>query len=122
MAASGWRIRLSGVAEQDFSTILQWTAQTFGPRQAHTYRVTLLAALAALATGPNVPGSRPRDEILSGLRTLHCARRGRRGRHFILYRTASANTIEVVRILHEAMDLPRHVPESGSDSSDASQT
>jgi toxin ParE1/3/4 len=35
---------------------------------------------------------------------------GRRGRHFIMYRAASGNVIEVVRILHDAMDLARHIP------------
>jgi toxin ParE1/3/4 len=116
-----WRIRLSEAAEQDFVSILRWTAETFGPRQARTYRETLLTALTALADGPDVIGSRPRDEIQPGLRTLHVARHRRRGRHIILYRTAGADTIEVLRILHEAMDLPRHVPQQDGDDSDALQ-
>jgi toxin ParE1/3/4 len=115
-----WRVRLSEAAERDFADILRWTAANFGLRQAQAYRETLLAAIGALADGPDVPGSRPRDDILPGLRTLHVARRRRRGRHFVLYRTSSAETIDVVRILHEAMDLPRHVPPPDPDSSDAS--
>lgn len=110
---------MSGAAERDFSTILEWTAQAFGSHQARIYRDTLLAVLAALGNGPAVPGSRPRDEILPGLRTLHVARSGRRGRHFILYRTEGANMIEIVRTLHEAMDLPRHAPRPDSDSAAA---
>jgi toxin ParE1/3/4 len=57
-----------------------------------------------------VPGSLARDEVAPGLRSLHAARRGRRGRHVVLDRVAGGNTIEVVRILHDAMDLPRHLP------------
>ena len=39
---------------------------------------------ASLRTVRNVAGSKARDEIMPGLRTLHVARRGRRGRHFSL--------------------------------------
>lgn len=41
---------------------------------------------------------------MAGLRTLHVARRGRRGSHFLLYRTASNGTIEIVCILHDGID------------------
>lgn len=103
-----WRIRLSASAEQDFEAILRWTVEAFGIRQAEVYLDLLLAALAALAHGPDVPGSKLRDEILPGLRILHVRRPGR---HFVLYRPSGSNTIEVVRILHDAMDLARHVVE-----------
>jgi plasmid stabilization system protein ParE len=56
------------------------------------------------------PGSVARGEILPNLRTLHIARRGRRGRHFILYRPAQGQVIEVLRILHDAMEMARHIP------------
>ncbi|WP_407115726.1 hypothetical protein [Bradyrhizobium sp. LMG 9283] len=66
-------------------------------------------AIGELADGPNVAGSRARDEIMAGLRTLHIARRGRRGSHFLMCRVAPKSTIEIVRILHDRMDR-RHVP------------
>jgi len=100
-----WRVRLSEPAEQDFVAILDWTTQNFGRRQARVYRRTLIAALAALHDGPDLPGSVVRDEIQPGLRSLHVATKGRRGRHFVLYRTATGTTIDVLRILHDAMDL-----------------
>ena len=43
---------------------------------------------------------------------LHVARRGRQGRHFVLYRAdsqAETPVIDVLRLLHDSMDLPRHV-------------
>ena len=55
-------------------------------------------------------GSKGRDEILPGLRTLHVARRGRRGSHILMYRAAPQSTIEIVRILHDRMDLQRQAP------------
>ncbi|WP_018264928.1 type II toxin-antitoxin system RelE/ParE family toxin [Methylosinus sp. LW4] len=110
MTEAPWRIRLGAEAERDFLRILQYTAETFGSRQMAIYKATLMDALAELTQGPNVAGSLARDEILPGLRTLHLARRGRRGRHFIMYRRAEGRVVEVLRILHDAMDLARHIP------------
>ena len=108
MAERRWSVRLSTVAELDFANILKWTAENFGARQAEIYSDTLLATIRELAAGPDVVGSKARDEIARGLRTLHVARHGRRGSHFIMYR-ASARSIEIVRILHERMEMRRHL-------------
>jgi toxin ParE1/3/4 len=108
LSKARWRIRLGAAAERDFVRILQWTQKTFGKRQAAAYRTTLLDALSALEDGPNIPGSRAREEILPGLRTFHVARAGRRGRHFIMYRAGDDQVVEVLRILHDAMDLSAH--------------
>jgi toxin ParE1/3/4 len=59
-----------------------------------------------------VPGAKPRDDIAPGLRSLHVARSGRKGRHIIIFRARGSDktaVIEVLRILHDAMDLPRHL-------------
>lgn len=110
MVERRWRIRLGGLAELDFANILKWTTENFGAQQARIYRDTLLRAIAELANGPHVAGSKARDKIMSGLRTLHVARQGRRGRHFLVYRVAEGRIIEVGRILHDQMDLRRHLP------------
>jgi toxin ParE1/3/4 len=110
MRLSKWRVRLGATAERDFTSILQWTAEHFGARQARLYRETLVRAIADLARGPDVAGSKPRDEIMPGMRTLHVARHGRRGRHLLLYRVVPGRIIEVGRILHDQMDLQRHLP------------
>lgn len=104
------RVRLGAAAESDFITILRWTTKTFGRGQALIYRETLMLAIGALMEGAHIAGSQARDEILAGLRTLHVARGGRRGRLFLLYRAAEDGAIEILRILHDEMDLPRHVP------------
>lgn len=110
MTQTRWRICLGAEAEKDFARILKYTRDTFGPRQTDIYRATLLEALAALGDGPDVLGSAARDEILPNLRTLHVARQGRRGRHFIMYRASHGDVIEIIRILHDAMELALHVP------------
>ena len=108
-----WRVRLGAAAELDFANILKWTVENFGTRQARVYRHTVIQAIAELAAGPDVVGSRTRDEIMPGLRTLHVARHGRRGRHFLIYRVVARNRIEIVRILHDGMDLSRHLSSAG---------
>ena len=110
MAERKWRVRLGAAAELDFANILKWTAENFGPRQSRIYRDTLVQAIRELVEGPDIANSKARDEIMPGLRTLHVARHGRRGSHFLMYRVATKRTIEIVRILHDRMDLQRHVP------------
>jgi len=115
MVRQQWRLRLGAAAEVDFANILKWTAENFGPKQSRVYRDTLVQAIGELAGGPQVAGSKARNEIAPGLRTLHVARHGRRGSHFIMYRAAPDNTIEIVRILHDRMELHRHIPTDDGD-------
>ena len=105
-----WRVDLGAPARDDIDVILQATSDHFGERQRAIYSATLELALAALTDGPNVLGSVARDNIRPNFRTLHVARMGRRGRHLILYRAGAGDVIEVLRILHDAMDIARHVP------------
>jgi toxin ParE1/3/4 len=107
-----WRVRLASAAEADFDQILQWTAERFGKDQADVYAETLLAALDALKEGPAVAGAKARDDLSKGVLALHAARSGRKARHIILFRAETSpgkGTIQVLRILHDAMDLPRHI-------------
>ncbi len=107
-----WRVRLAAAAEDDFRNILRWTSEQFGEAQARVYAQTLTRAIEALAAGPQVAGSRKRDGIAEGLMTLHAARGGRKARHLVLYRVgdpADPPTIDVLRLLHDSMDMPRHV-------------
>lgn len=108
-----WPVRLAAAAEADIEDILRWTAERFGERQAQTYANTFAAALEELSEGPEASGARARGEVAKGLFTLHVARRGRKARHFVMFRIGRDNqteVIEVLRVLHDAMDLPRHLP------------
>ena len=117
MIEQEWHVRLGAAAELDFANIINWTTENFGARQARIYRDTLVLAICELANGPDVAGSKVRDEIMPGLRTLHVTRHGRCGRHFLLYRTVKGRVIEIGRILHDRMDLQRHL-EFPSDAND----
>ncbi len=81
-----WTVRLTAAAEADFEDILRWTVGRFGEAQARIYAETLSAALNDL---------------------------GRKGSHFVMFRVGRApdrEVIEVLRLLHDAMDLQRHLP------------
>ncbi len=113
MSARLWSVRLTAAAQADFTEILRWTDRQFGKAQAHRYADTISAALDDLAAGPAVAGSKKRDDIQPGIVSLHVARNSRKGRHFVMFRvgrTPQGDVIDVLRILHDAMDLERHLP------------
>lgn len=105
-----WSVRLGHQAGQDFVEILQWTTRTFGQAQAATYAETIGLAIEALQQGPELVGAKARDEIFPGIRTLHVARQGRKGRHLVVFRPGAGQVIDVLRLLHDSMDLARHLP------------
>lgn len=112
-----WKVQLTAAAERDFREIIRWTEGRFGRDQARIYSATLRQALRALRAGPRTPGSRARSEIGDNHYTLHVAHGGRRARHLILLRISEQPpAVEVLRLLHDAMDIARHVPrETSSD-------
>ncbi len=102
-----WVVRLGQQAELDYVEILQWTVKTFGEGQANNYAETIALAIEALEGGPDILGAKPREDIQPGIRTFHVARQGRTGRHFVVFRAAGSH-IDILRLLHDSMDLPRH--------------
>ncbi|MEN1395868.1 type II toxin-antitoxin system RelE/ParE family toxin, partial [Pseudomonas aeruginosa] len=75
-------------------------------------------ALEAVATDPQQVGSISREELGAGLRSIHlvyCRSMPNVGkvvrpRHFVFYRVATDQVLEVVRVLHDSMDLDQHLP------------
>jgi toxin ParE1/3/4 len=106
-----WAVRLAEKAEHDLLDALVWTTDQFGALQADDYLETLTLALEALTDGPNIVGSKVRDDIGLGIRTLHVARLGRKGRHLVVFRFADGQVIDVIRLLHDSMDLAKHLPD-----------
>ena len=93
-------LKLSPSARDDFIGILRYTGETWGHDQLVAYRDKLDGALQAIARNPAL-GHR-RDD-LPGLHQAYLV-----GSHVIVYRV-EADSIGVVRILHQRMSLPRHV-------------
>lgn len=118
MPAEFWTVRLSAAAEADYRQILRWTTERFGSAQARVYGETISSALKALSTGPSTRGARERKEISINVWTLPVARNGRKGRHFVMFRVddiPGRKVVSVLRLLHDSMDLERHLPPRGSD-------
>jgi toxin ParE1/3/4 len=105
-----WRVRLAEQAERDLLDIAHWTVANFGQRQAEQYMDTISLAIESLIDGPDVLGARAREELAPGVRTLHAARLSRKARHFVVFRISGPQTLDVLRVLHDSMELSRHLP------------
>ena len=112
------RYRLSDVAQVDLINILAWTHEQFGEAARLRYENLIVAALRDVATQPARPGSIARPELGAGVRSWHlrlsrdhlgpAAQAVRRPRHFLVYRFEPALLV-VGRVLHDAMELARHL-------------
>jgi toxin ParE1/3/4 len=114
------RIVLAPAARSDIREALVWSQERFGERAATRYRDLLKQGLRDVAADPKRPGSKERPDLARGVRTYHlCFSRDRarsdsgvvkKPRHFLVYRRRG-DVIDVVRVLHDARDLGRHLPE-----------
>lgn len=84
------------------------------------YSTLIRQALLDIEADHERPGSKERPEIMAaGARTYHISLsrarmsgvRVKEARHFLLYRRRDDGVIEVARVLHDARDLARHLPE-----------
>lgn len=85
--------------------IAQWTAQTFGPRQAAAYEEDLIALCHDIAFGkvPSQSCHRLIDpDLPEDLRFARC------GQHYIVFVETTAQVI-IVDVLHSRSDLPRRI-------------
>ena len=96
------RYILSPLARADLDDIWEHTARRWDDDQAETYLRMIRAAIDNLAANPKL--GRPLDEVRAGYR------RHRAGSHVILYREVT-DAVDIVRVLHERMDLGSHLPE-----------
>ncbi len=110
-----WKVLLADQAELDLLEITIWTVEKFGDRQANEYAETISLAIEALHDGPEILGVKERGDIGSGICTFHVACNGRKGRHFVVFKASAPYQIEVLRLLHDSMDLARHLPLSNAD-------
>jgi toxin ParE1/3/4 len=107
-------------ARSDIASILAWTHENFGPQTLKRYSKLIETAIAEIAAHPDLAGSAKRPEIADNCRTYHlyhsrsrAAKRGSRiraPRHFLLYRVADAGVVEIGRVLHDSVDLHKHLP------------
>lgn len=119
-------IRLSATAEADIVALLAWTETNFGPHACQRYEALLVTALQDLASDPTRHGTAARPELGIAVCSYHLRHSRKRARmapgivrsprHLLLYRVTPPSIVEIARVLHDAMELERHLPEEFSGS------
>jgi toxin ParE1/3/4 len=110
------RYRISHAAAADIIDILAWSQEQFGEQERRRYERLIAAAIRDIAADPTRAGSAERPELGQAVRSWHL--RGsrnhttdevvRRPRHILIYRVED-DILVIGRILHDAMELRRHI-------------
>ncbi len=101
------RIRLHPRAADDIADVLAYTLEQFGLLQYQRYEQIIEEALTRVAQRPDVGRAFPGRE---GLFLYSIGRRGQRASHQLLYRALQDGRVEILRLLHDSMDVRRHIP------------
>jgi toxin ParE1/3/4 len=109
---------LSSPADVDVVLTLSWSEKTFGASASLRYRTLLFQAMRDVAENPdrfgvNAVSSRSRLKtyrlVFSRDRVSRDVGRVKKPRHLLLFREI-AGGVEILRILHDSMDIERHLP------------
>jgi toxin ParE1/3/4 len=92
---------LSPAAIADLEEIWDYTCTCWKEDQADVYLRDLQVAMERIADNPRT--GRAYDDVRAGYRGH------RAGSHTLYYRTADVGLVDVVRILHDRMDVDRHL-------------
>jgi toxin ParE1/3/4 len=95
------RYLLSPAAQADLEQIWDYTHDRWGIDQAEEYLRELQRAIERAAANPQI--GRAWEEIRPGYRKLVA------GSHVLFYRVGTEGVIDVVRVLHQRMDVDRHL-------------
>jgi toxin ParE1/3/4 len=98
MAVRGRICQLTPLAQADLENIWNCTADTWSPEQADKYISEFVTAFAAIAAGKR------KGLVAERAGYLKYAV----GSHLVFYREGEA-TIDVVRVLHQSMEVERHL-------------
>lgn len=92
---------LTAAARKDILDIGRFTAEKRGKRQRDRYLKQLDNAFKLLARQPDI--GLDADDIKPGYKKFS------EGSHLIFYRAGTESKIVVIRILHNSMDIVRHI-------------
>lgn len=92
------KLHFTQKAVEDLTNIWNYTVDTWSEQQADAYYEMLISACRKVADDPVLFG-REYNEIVEGLLGFKA------NKHIIFYRLVTKEEIEIVRILHERMDL-----------------
>lgn len=108
---------ISAPARHDIAGTLDWSRENFGADARRRYERLIARGLAAITVAQDPPGSRRLDAAGVDVRVYHLrnSRRTTGGllvrepRHFLVYERPEPRLIVVLRLLHDAMDLPERL-------------
>ena len=92
---------LSPAALADLEEIWDFTCARWNEDQADEYVRDLQVAMQRVADNPRI--GRACDDVRAGYRSH------RAGSHTLYYRIVGGSVVDVVRILHQRMDVDRHL-------------
>ena len=98
------KYRFTDKAVEDLADIWNYTFDEWSEQQADDYYEMLIANCRNIAGDPELLG-KCYDEILAGLKGFKV------NRHILFYRILDGGDVEIIRILHERMDLRNRVNE-----------
>jgi toxin ParE1/3/4 len=99
MPAHNRVLRLTPLAEADLEDIWRYTFDRWSLEQASQYHNDLVATMQGLARG---------DKIGRVCRVRDGYQQYAAGWHILFYRE-TARTLDVIRVLHQRMDIDRHL-------------
>lgn len=110
-------IRISPQAHTDIADTLRFTEVRLGESARCRYQKLLLTTLHSLAEEPKHQNSTIRNELSPGVRSLHLSfhvlemsdGRRIRPRHIVFYRTGADQVVEILRVLHDAMEIAQNL-------------
>lgn len=94
-------IVIAPLAQEDMIEIGRYTQRRWGTAQRTSYLTAMASVFARLASGA-IRG-RARTDLREGLLMAG------HGAHLIFFRRSPQGDVEILRILHERMDFPRHM-------------
>jgi len=92
---------LTSAARKDVIDVGRFTTEKWGRRQRGKYLKQLDDAFRLLARQPEI--GRDAEDIKPGYKKLS------HGSHIIFYRAGAESKIVVIRVLHNSMDVERHL-------------
>jgi len=111
--------RLTVPVRADIADALSWSRQYFGEQGRDRYEALIFAAIDDIVRSPEHPASKPHTRHGTGVRSWHLrlsrnhvppeVGRVESPRHLLFYRVMRG-VVVIGRLLHERMDLRRHLP------------
>jgi toxin ParE1/3/4 len=97
------KFELTKKAVEDLGDIWNYTFENWSEHQADIYYQLLIESFKEIASNPNI--GKNYQGIVETLRGFKV------GRHIIFFREMEGQKIEIIRILHEQMDLKNRIIE-----------